>query len=562
MNKLIVGTKAESKDYVQGLLAGSILICAFFALWLIVLVVLKCLGPKRVGLFSGQVQKTNNSKSMVAENGNNKETEPAQNDEAALPSESESDDDFASARNSMHSESEEANTNAQSDLLLEESAYFSGNESETDGIEHPLEIRKDENTLSSSAAGVEKVKETSPEYPSVEAARNHATTASRLRNVRIALAVSGLLMLIFAILFMGVGVDNLLRAVNDTRDGLGKAIVLTEDAIELIDEFAAAQSSAVESTKAFSADISGFCPAVCMDVTSTDCDLARVPFGGLIRTILSFSSDTIARLLDLPGIRSDLLELADEFSSIEQATRNFEWAFYIALAFAGIVAILDLLMMWGLYLTWRDQVSASRRGGAVMCCRNWVLVPIFGFMVFLTFLFTEVFIIGSTASNDFCAGSPDPKITGFMVENQDKFVSVIFSFAYYYVSGCPEEAFPVEIQEAYDQVAEALRVINQFAGEVASNPEQLQEVCGTTDPTTISATAFALEAQTCVIGSTLASVQDFMTCNNWHPIYSTLTYSAVCYDASEGLYWIAISSFVMVLCAMIMLTLRVGFYEL
>lgn len=117
------------------------------------------------------------------------------------------------------------------------------------------------------------------------------------------------------------------------------------------------------------------------------------------------------------------------------------------------------------------------------------------------------------------------------------------------------------MQDGIDEISEVIVSIFDFSSQLASNPEGLQEACGTNETTAIVSAAFAMQQQTCVWASTLVDFQDFMSCNNWHPLYSTLTYSAVCYDAAEGLYWIAISSFIMVTCAMIMLTLRVGFYN-
>lgn len=37
--------------------------------------------------------------------------------------------------------------------------------------------------------------------------------------------------------------------------------------------------------------------------------------------------------------------------------------------------------------------------------------------------------------------------------------------------------------------------------------------------------------------------------------------AAICYDGNEGLYWVAITQFVIVILAAVMVTLRVGFKE-
>lgn len=54
---LIDGNKEQGTDYLIGIIAASIAMFGFFLIWLVNLVVLKCLGPKRVGFFSGSMVK-------------------------------------------------------------------------------------------------------------------------------------------------------------------------------------------------------------------------------------------------------------------------------------------------------------------------------------------------------------------------------------------------------------------------------------------------------------------------------------------------------------------------
>lgn len=51
---LMTGDQAEQRDYVKGLIASSIAIFALFIVWLIFLVVFKCMGPYQVGILSGR----------------------------------------------------------------------------------------------------------------------------------------------------------------------------------------------------------------------------------------------------------------------------------------------------------------------------------------------------------------------------------------------------------------------------------------------------------------------------------------------------------------------------
>ena len=62
-------------------------------------------------------------------------------------------------------------------------------------------------------------------------------------------------------------------------------------------------------------------------------------------------------------------------------------------------------------------------------------------------------MIASTASNEFCVGSPDPNVSGWLENNHDRFKSIIFTFVQYYVSGCAEQFQPLAIQDALNQTA-------------------------------------------------------------------------------------------------------------
>jgi hypothetical protein len=56
LSALIEGSDEDGLDYVRGMMASSIAIFIFFTLWILVLIVLRCMGPKRVGMWSGTVK--------------------------------------------------------------------------------------------------------------------------------------------------------------------------------------------------------------------------------------------------------------------------------------------------------------------------------------------------------------------------------------------------------------------------------------------------------------------------------------------------------------------------
>ena len=68
--------------------------------------------------------------------------------------------------------------------------------------------------------------------------------------------------------------------------------------------------------------------------------------------------------------------------------------------------------------------------------------------------------------------------------------------------------------------------------------------------------------QSCILAQLLVGVRDFFSCDNWHPIYAKAAHDALCYQGAEGFSYIATAQFVVVFCALILLTLRSSFYEI
>jgi hypothetical protein len=54
LGRFIAGDSDDEDDYIKGLLATSIAMFCFFSVWITILLILKCCGPKRVGFWSGR----------------------------------------------------------------------------------------------------------------------------------------------------------------------------------------------------------------------------------------------------------------------------------------------------------------------------------------------------------------------------------------------------------------------------------------------------------------------------------------------------------------------------
>jgi hypothetical protein len=66
----------------------------------------------------------------------------------------------------------------------------------------------------------------------------------------------------------------------------------------------------------------------------------------------------------------------------------------------------------------------------------------------------------------------------------------------------------------------------------------------------------------CSTAKLLSDMRDFLRCDNWYPLYENMVYDAMCFAGTDAFAWAAITQFVIVLMAMVILTFRIAFYEI
>ena len=120
--------------------------------------------------------------------------------------------------------------------------------------------------------------------------------------------------------------------------------------------------------------------------------------------------------------------------------------------------------------------------------------------------------------------------------------------ATFYIGGCPPDQFPPDLFEAIDKVLDFLQILYQFSEDLGDlQPTWLAETCGaSTDLTPLLALSESLQSHVCLVANTLVDTNEFFQCDNWHPIYATTMYSAICYDMNEGFAWIALTQLIIV----------------
>ena len=116
-----------------------------------------------------------------------------------------------------------------------------------------------------------------------------------------------------------------------------------------------------------------------------------------------------------------------------------------------------------------------------------------------------------------------------------------------------------------DQLNFARDSIPQFitlVDTLGSNTAILEDNCGSSlSPDFLLDSADVVTNVLCQVADILREIRVFFNCENFSPLYEGITYETVCYSGTDGFAWVASTQFVIVFMTMVILTLRITFYE-
>lgn len=366
ITQAFTGTSAQAKDYLIGLLSASIVMFAFFSLWLSVVLALKCAGYRRVGLWSGAGM--------------------------GIPSQR------------QHLPSEIAPTTVYKGAEGVAGVDASKATDPTDVAQgHPAQQWNDD--------------EVDPVAPALECADSDNATAweklvrrreRRIRNVRIALLLSGTAIVVGAILMLVYGVRGLNQSIGFGHSGLDQGESLANTGVSLIDAFLERQNATLTAAQAVQeASNVTLCPqvktAICSDPAEFDCGMI---FDAL-PSFLSMMDDIATQLTSTQG---DLNETAALINSANAALSSFDWAFWVAAGAVILLIFCTLIILNGVILAWRKQLHGTKWQRVTSRLRAWFIVPLFVVLLIIGWIFSMVFVIGSAATADFCYDSPNGNV--------------------------------------------------------------------------------------------------------------------------------------------------------
>jgi hypothetical protein len=347
----ITGSNEDVKNYVIGLSAASIALFAFFVIWFLIVIAMKCMGFSVVGFFSGS---------------NVRIPPPPSTSVNASNGKIESDYDYDGGMNGQDLQ----DVNVDGEMNLSED-----NNEDLANWKKEVHLRE-----------------------------------RRIRNIRIAVIASGVIIIVMSILMIVMGVTSLNDSVKDGRDGLAQGESLTNDAVTLIDSYLYRQNSTLEAARNVqqtSNDV--ICPSlreiICSDASSFDCDY--ILDLGSNSAVTSALNEIVTQLVE---IRSDLVEVGAIIDNIDQQVTNFTWAFWVAAGAVILMAICTILILNGVILAWQKKLRGTCWQSTTSRFRGYCIVPLFVTLLLIGFVFSMVFVMGYTATSDFCYNSPDENV--------------------------------------------------------------------------------------------------------------------------------------------------------
>jgi hypothetical protein len=207
---------------------------------------------------------------------------------------------------------------------------------------------------------------------------------------------------------------------------------LTEGGINIIDDVLIQNEQAGVLVEDLLENINGICPTVRDPLCADLDDISTCNFEGI------FDTDTVQAVVEhfrgnersvvyteLNRARGDLEDFLKVANDIDDQAYQFKWALYLAMAFQICLAVMSVLIVFGI-------LSGTPK--AVQCLRSWVLIPIFTVFVVLSFVFCLTFLFGSIVLADMCVDSPDAKIQVLLDRFQEDLSPILVEFANFYIN--------------------------------------------------------------------------------------------------------------------------------
>jgi len=385
-------------------------------------------------------------------------------------------------------------------------------------------------------------------YEDAEWRKQVNLVAHRIWRTRLAFLAAGCMAIIASALFIFVAVQYVIKSVNDVRRALSLASNATDEAINITNSFI---NDTAEVNK-FISELTNYTDPLCPPLENlavTDQGLQVLADIAKNVTRATYRINEVF-LNEVSSLQDDLIFTKNMIDSLEEATYQFYWVFLGATVFTSLLIVIICLLMIGVLSAWLQEQRV-----VFVCARSYFLLPILFIMVFLAWVLCAVFLILGISAGDFCYDSPDRNMELILRNFRENLGSILYSTLLHYINGC-SSAWSNPLSGKINVLLSLMIALSAFSENLVEvSADSLQQICGQ-DQDILFQLVNLVSLTFAQYTSLLVSLRKLFDCSVWSPIYTSIAYDAICYNGTSGLLWGFSTMFTVCLMCLWMVSLR------
>eukprot|EP00529_Nitzschia_sp_RCC80_P009383 CAMPEP_0113462176 /NCGR_PEP_ID=MMETSP0014_2-20120614/11941_1 /TAXON_ID=2857 /ORGANISM="Nitzschia sp." /LENGTH=775 /DNA_ID=CAMNT_0000353999 /DNA_START=165 /DNA_END=2492 /DNA_ORIENTATION=+ /assembly_acc=CAM_ASM_000159 len=419
---------------------------------------------------------------------------------------------------------------------------------------------------------------------------------TRMRRIRAMASICCACIIVAAVLFVVYGTRSLTNTTTIMIDGINRIEAATSKISDQVDDWIVLQDQTTQATAKFLDTTlfnDKFCPGnsgpFCSiesatpsssatsngveDTTSTSvCDFTELQqqlgAGNVYDALWNYLDGTLDLVAGegISELQSDLQQWNEYMASARKNLQTFNWSFWVASGCNLALATICLSLLVAVLMLYFGRPLPR----CFKFVRSWLFLPSLLLLTTIGWIFTAIFIAMSLANLDMCINTPDKVVSTILrsLEMNGNLVgNILPDFLAFFVNGCSSSAgtsLPRELDQKIVIVQQlVLPAMQNVQKTIAQTGTSLQTYCGATvDMDPFRQLIDALATQLCTLVESLSLIRNEFTCSQFYPLYEEVAYEGLCYEGTDGFVWAASTQLAMVVLVMVLLTLRVAYYEL
>eukprot|EP00586_Coscinodiscus_wailesii_P022786 CAMPEP_0172497228 /NCGR_PEP_ID=MMETSP1066-20121228/96904_1 /TAXON_ID=671091 /ORGANISM="Coscinodiscus wailesii, Strain CCMP2513" /LENGTH=547 /DNA_ID=CAMNT_0013269875 /DNA_START=144 /DNA_END=1787 /DNA_ORIENTATION=- len=370
----------------------------------------------------------------------------------------------------------------------------------------------------------------------------------RPRRVRITVIICCSAIIVFSVLLVTKGVNNIYVYTSGIQDGTQELKEIVDGTVNVSNEMTEKMSEAVTlRNQLVAADFLNVCP----NVTALD---GESVLSSLIAAE-TYAEDTAAFASESVKAQTNV----DNFSTF--LSNYVTWQWWQAIPIIAFMVCSSIFIV-GTALAWAE-ISC----GFFQCMQSWIVLPIFTILTLASWIAAAVFALGMVGNADMCSGgkapgSPDATVVSLMNELQMDPYSLVYGSVEYIVEGCRAETPFLFVSNYQSAVSIAASTTQTYVNTLDNlGTEYLQQNCAG-DVTSIQGTLQLLETNLSEQSKNTLEAISLTDCQPLNEIYVQAAHDATCDYSVTALIWIFASLMVLAVCGLTVITLRAAWLHI